>query len=115
LNKIAVLCLVINVSLNLIFAPRYGAIASAIIAFLTHGCSAFFLTIKTAYESKNKIWNLFPQRIILYTFLSILIGFLLVNYIPLQAYLIVLIVLGLACKMVPFGSFYQLIAEKLKK
>jgi len=115
LNKIALLCLVINGSLNLIFAPRYGAIASAFIAFLTHGCSAFFLTIKTAYESKNQLGKLFPVKIILYTLLSIALGFLLMNFIPLQAYLLILIALGLACKMLPFGAFYRLIAEKLKK
>ncbi len=115
LNRTAFLCLIINVVLNLVFIPYYGALAAVYIAFITQATSAFLLTVKVAYASKNSFFKLVPFRIFLFLSLSILAGFLLSTYLPFQAFVAILFVVGLACNMFPLGVLTQLISAKLKK
>ncbi len=115
LNKIALFCIVINLVLNVVFVPKYGALASAYISFVTQFASAAFLTYQVAKVSNNKLLQLLPWNIFAY----VLIAFVCMYFVaPLTTFYysaIILVVIGFACKMFPISALKNMVFSKLKK
>lgn len=114
LNKIAFIAVIINIVLNVIFIPKYGALASAYISILTFGfasLSQMFFSFKIFnFKLKIKIVLLAILSSILIYFLYYLVNHIDINWILKLAFGTGASILILwFCRLLPFRELASLI------